>query len=184
MGRQTPRAATFEIVEIVSRGFAGSLILEQTDFVFRHTATGTNRSSFLYYVLRGDTTIAPSHEIWPTILPLPSFLPSSLEEDSNSSRSKVSRSGEERREGLIGLSNVSSRTLSYRIVSYRALPYSLPFSPLHGQKSLPGQQKFDMVFTFIARPFAYNYFHIYHSSLAMTSHGRGSKIEDRLGRKK
>lgn len=28
-------------------GFAGSLILEQTDFVFRHTATGTNRSSFL-----------------------------------------------------------------------------------------------------------------------------------------
>lgn len=25
------------------RGFAGSLILEQTDFVFRHTATGTNR---------------------------------------------------------------------------------------------------------------------------------------------
>lgn len=29
--------------------------------------------------------------------------------------------------------------------------------------------KFDMVFTFIARPFAYNYFHIYHSDLAMTS---------------
>ena len=29
--------------------------------------------------------------------------------------------------------------------------------------------KFDMVFTLIARPFAYNYFHIYHSDLAMTS---------------
>lgn len=185
MGRQTPRAATFEIVEIVSRGFAGSLILEQTDFVFRHTATGTNRSSFLYYVLRGDTTIAPSHEIWPTILPLPSFL--LLSRRTRILRDRKFRGAERREgeeEGLIGLSNVSSRTLSYRIVSYRALPYSLPFSPLHGQKSLPGQQKFDMVFTFIARPFAYNYFHIYHSSLAMTSHGRGSKIEDRLGRKK
>lgn len=29
--------------------------------------------------------------------------------------------------------------------------------------------EFDMVFTFIARPFAYNYFHIYHSDLAMTN---------------
>ena len=29
--------------------------------------------------------------------------------------------------------------------------------------------KFDMVFTLIARPFAYNYFHIYHSGPAMTS---------------
>lgn len=130
MGRQTPRAATFEIVEIVSRGFAGSLILEQTDFVFRHTATGTNRSSFLYYVLRGDTTIAPSHEIWPTILPLPSFLPSSLEEDSNSSRSKVSRSGEERR-GRGGINRSFQRIESNVIVSYRIVLYLTRFPSPH-----------------------------------------------------
>lgn len=98
-GEGTADAARGDLrVEIVSRGFAGSLILEQTDFVFRHTATGTNRSSFLS-ILRGDTTIAPSHEIWPTIL-LPSFLPLLsfflfFEEDSNSSRSKVSKREEE-----------------------------------------------------------------------------------------
>lgn len=97
-GEGTADAARGDLrIEIVSRGFAGSLILEQTDFVFRHTATGTNRSSFLS-ILRGDTTIAPSHEIWPTILLL--SLPSSsfflfFEEDSNSSRSKVSKREEE-----------------------------------------------------------------------------------------
>lgn len=115
MGRQTPRAATFEIVEIVSRGFAGSLILEQTDFVFRHTATGTNRSSFLYYVLRGDTTIAPSHEIWPTILP--PFLPSFF------SRGGLEffeiESFEERRGEKGGINRSFQRIESNVIVSYR-----------------------------------------------------------------
>lgn len=151
-----PRAATFGIVEIVSRGFAGSLILEQTDFVFRHTATGTNRSSFLYRTYcAGIPTIAPSHEIWPTILP-PSFLSLLL--------LLFEIESFEKRRG-IDPSSLSSVIASYRISLFCVIhSSSLPFSPLHGQKSLPGQQKFDMVFTFIARPFAYNYFHIYHSS--------------------
>lgn len=137
-GEGTADAARGDLrVEIVSRGFAGSLILEQTDFVFRHTATGTNRSSFLS-ILRGDTTIAPSHEIWPTIYSfLPfflfflSFFRGGLEFFEIESFEK--RRGEERR----GINLSSNQIELYRIVSYGVLRYPL-FPPIAWSKVITG----------------------------------------------
>lgn len=120
-GEGTADAARGDLrIEIVSRGFAGSLILEQTDFVFRHTATGTNRSSFLS-ILRGDTTIAPSHEIWPTIY---SFLPFFLFFLSffRGGLEFFEIESFEKRRGGGGLIFESNRTLSYRIVWCFTLP--------------------------------------------------------------
>lgn len=175
MGR--PRAATFGIVEIVSRGFAGSLILEQTDFVFRHTATGTNRSSFLYRTYyAGIHTIASSHEIWPTILP-PSFLSLLL--------LLFEIESFEKRRG-IDPSSLSSLIASYRISLFCVIlrippspsPRCMVKSHYRGSRNLTWfllllRDRSPIIISTSITPL-----------LAMTSHGRGSKIEDRLGRKK